>query len=308
MLTVALIPRIETLWGKAADIDGDGRVAVLFTGTLNEEQVAIGYFNPADFFERNDDAASGAYNPSSNETDIIYAAMPDPDPGSAFSAENVIATIAHEMAHAATFTAKTWGRIMDGNARAAREELFLDEGWSHLAENLCGLGVSGGNIKFLKRFLDDTPAYSFCGPNSHGQEDSAGMRGAITLFLSWLFWKSGGMAWEDSNPAALVDTGGISFLRRMAESPGTGWESIGEAFGMPVRMLFAGMLEEMNGLITANGVYNYATDPLTHEAVDFFINMGVVDMPGGTGKIAIGFPGSSPAGWQIPCSRGHLFS
>ena len=52
----------------------------------------------------------------------------------------------------------------------------------------------------------------------------------------------------------------------------------------------------MNRLITAYGAYRYATAPLTHEAVDFFINMGVIDMPGGTGKIAIGFPESSPAG------------
>ncbi|MDR0495659.1 MAG: hypothetical protein LBG95_08555 [Treponema sp.] len=282
-----VIPRVEALWGKTADIDGNGRIALLFSPTINDEQAAFGFFNPADFFERNEDILSDAYNPSSNEIAVIYAALPESGPDSPYSATAIIATIAHEMAHAATFTAKTWGRIQNGNKQAQREELFLDEGWSHLTENLCGLGISGGNIEFTKRFFNDTSMYSFCGANRAGQDDSAGMRGAITLFLSWLFWEAGGMSWNSANPIMLIDRGGISFLKRMIESPDTGWESIGKAFGRPTRQLFNEFLEEMHKYRLQNSAYNYKTDPFTGEAVDFFVNMG--------GATGLGFPKSSSA-------------
>jgi hypothetical protein len=280
-----VIQRVEALWGKAADINGDGRIALLFSPTLNDEQTAIGYFNPADFFEQNTDILSESYNPSSNEIDIIYAALPDSDPNSSYSAAAITATIAHEMAHAATFTVKTWNRVKNGNTQAQREEVFLDEGWSHLTENLCGLGISGGNIKFLERFFSDTSMYSFCGANRAGQDDSAGMRGAITLFLSWLFWEAGGMSWDSSNPVMVIDQGGISFLKRMVESQDTGWESIGKAFGKPVSLLFDEFLDKINDYRLLNSIYNYKIDPVTNEAVDFFVNMGDI--------ISLSFPKSS---------------
>jgi len=286
-----IVPRVVGIWGNAADIDGDGRIALFFSQTLNDEGFALGFFNPADFFEFNDDAHSVSYNPASNEMDILYVAMPEADPDSSFSMNNIVATVAHEMAHAATFTAKTWNRLRDGDGTAVREEIFLEEGWSHLTENLCGLGVSGGNIRFLKRFLDDTSAYSFGGPNRAGQQDSVGMRGAITLFLSWLFREAGGVSWNPSRPVELVDLGGISFLRRMAELPETGWESIGLAFGRPTDLLFDDMLREQNDYRISGRSFDYTLDPLTGEAVDFFVNMGsfYVDDK----AIHIGFPSAA---------------
>jgi len=276
-----VIPRVEALWGKAADINGDGRIALLFSPSINNEEKAYGFFNPADFFERNTDILADSYNPSSNEIDIIYAALPDSiyaalyksDPNSdnsktAYSTAAIVATIAHELTHAATFTVKTWSRIKSGNTQAQREELFLDEGWSHLTENLCGLGISGGNIKFLETFFKNPSGYSFC-----GQDDTWGMRGAITLFLSWLFWEAGGMSWDSSNPVTVIDQGGISFLKKMVESPDTGWESIGKAFGKPTGQLFNELLDEMHNYRLLNISYTYKTDPFTNEAVDFFVNM-----------------------------------
>ena len=264
-----IVPRVEAVWGKAADIDGDGRIALLFSETLNEENIATGFFNPSDFFARNDDVVSDSYNPYSNEMDIIYAAMPAAEQNSPFYIDGIVATIAHELAHASTFTLKTWNRIYSGETQALREELFLDEGWSHLTENLCGMGISGGNINFANRFFDNTSLYSFC-----SDEDSAGMRGAILLFLSWLFWESGGVSWDTANPAALIDQGGISFLRRMAASRLTGLDCISDAYGAPVNRLFNEYLELMNGYRLSNRVYNFKTDPQSGEPVDFFVNMG----------------------------------
>jgi len=288
-----IIPRVHAIWGRAADINGDGRLAILFSHTLNEEQVATGFFNPADFFMRNDNIQSNAYNPSSNEMDIIYVAIPNPDPRSSFSLENIVSTIAHEIAHASTFTTKTWNRIQNGDTSAAREELFLDEGWSHLTENLVGLGISGGNIRFLRRFLDNTSMYSFAGTNRAGQHDSVGMRGAITLFLSWLFWEAGGMTWDSNNPVELIDRGGIAFLQRMVGLRETGWNSIGQAFGRPTNILFNEMLTEINRYRITGNSFSYKTDPKTNEVVNFFVNMGIFYYAAGTASIHIGFPVAS---------------
>jgi hypothetical protein len=124
--------------------------------------------------------------------------------------------------------------------------------------------------------------YSFC-----DQDDSRGMRGAITLFLSWLFWEAGGMSWDSSNPVTVIDQGGISFLKRMVESPDTGWESIGKAFGKPTGQLFNEFLDEMHNYRLLNSSYTYKIDPFTNEAVDFFVNMGEI--------IGLGFPKPSSA-------------
>jgi len=290
ILNTHIIPRIESLWGKAADINGDGHIALLFSHTINDEELALGFFNPADFFLRNTDIQSSAYNPSSNEMDIIYAAIPDTNPDSSYSLENIIATIAHELTHASTFTTKTWNRLKNGDVLAVREELFLDEGWSHLTENLIGMGISGGNIRFLKRFFENTSMYSFNGVNRLGQLDSAGMRGAITLFLSWLFWEAGGISWNNANPVEFVDHGGISFLQKMVSLKETGWDSIGIAFGQPTNILFSKMLAEINRYILSGNIYTYKTDPLTGEAVDFFVNMGNLYNSAGSAFVNIGFP------------------
>lgn len=184
-----ILPRIHIIWGTQADIDVDGKIAVLLSQTINDEKLAIGFFNPSDFFKYNNDPASENYNPASNEMDILYIAVPENKSGSPYSPDSIVATIGHELTHAVNFTNKTWNRIQDGESDIPQEEVFLDEGWSHLSENLLGYGISGGNILFFHLFLNDTASYSFCKANSSGQYDSAGMRGAMTLFMSWLFWK-----------------------------------------------------------------------------------------------------------------------
>lgn len=282
-----IIHRIKLLFGSPADIDGDGRCAILVTPTINDEKVAVGFFNPADFFKRNNDVSSLNYNPASNEMDVIYIAVPESGRNSSYRSETIIATIAHEFTHAVTFSVKTWQSIAEGDTTASREELFLDEGWSHLAENLCGYGVSGGNINFLQRYFEDTAAYSLCGPNRLGQDDSAGMRGGITLFLSWLFWNKGGIIWDRDDPLLFTDNGGITFLRNMIQSSITGWECIGMSYGTSADVLFEQMISEINMQRIENTVFECIIDPLTEEPVDFFSNM---TFPFGGNSVHIGFP------------------
>jgi hypothetical protein len=268
-----VLPRLKVLWGSAADIDGDGRVGIVIAPSINEEKTAIGFFNPGDFYNRNNDINSENYNPASNEMDVIYVASPDDTAGSSYNVESIIATIAHELTHVITFTNKTWIRQVNGQPDAAREELFLDEGMSHLSENLCGYGISGGNIKFLKKFFEATAGYSFCGPNRYGQEDSAGMRGAMGLFLTWLFWRQGGIEFGRTDPNMLIDKGGAAFLQALVNASDTGWESIGKTAGTETKALFEEMTSQINLLHRTGQYYEYKVDAVTKEPVDFFANM-----------------------------------
>ena len=267
-----ILSRLEQIWGKAADINQDGTLAILVSKTINDERVAIGFFNPADFYRRETDVNSNAYNPDSNEMDIIYIAAPD-NTSSSYNKESIIATIAHEVTHAITYTQKTWEKELAGKTNVKREDLFLDEGLSHLSEVLCGIGFSGGTVKYMQRYFENTADYSFCGRDVYGRDDSVGMRGAITLFLSWLFWAKGGMEYSGADPSAVIDTGGIRFLKELVNSDGTGWENIGKIAGTTTDKLFEAMAAEINRLRIKDELYQYKTDALTGEPAAVFANM-----------------------------------
>ena len=284
--------RVTEIWGTAADIDYNQKFTIVFSPTINDEKKALGFFNPADFFKRNNDTSSENYNPASNEGDIIYAAMPSSIPNDQYFYKSIAATIGHELTHAVTFTKKTYNRIKAGDTQAKRAEIFLDEGISHLSENLMGYGTSGGNIKFFQAFLSNTLGYSFCKNSAAGLDDSVGQRGAMTLFLSWCFWQKGGMTWDRQASVHVKDVGGIAFLQKLISSPYTGWEAIGEAFGTPTDTLFLQMLSDLRRRCPPTGFLPYKQDPLTGEAVEFLPCMGkisgVVDRHGNA--LIIGLP------------------
>lgn len=193
-----VLPRVFALWGDNwADIDGNGKVSVLISRSINDAGRAIGFFNPADLYERVDDIASNSWNPVSNEMDIVYLANPFGDSEEfAYSLSSVLATLAHETYHLIMYSHKPYFLEQAGDTSSSGEELFLDEGLAPLTESLVGLGVSGGNIAFLSRYLENTSLVSAKGCDLDGQLDSVGKRGMMSAFLSWIFWQQGGATWR----------------------------------------------------------------------------------------------------------------
>lgn len=238
-----LFQRVECLWGTCADINNDKHITILFTPTINEEETAIGFFNSDDFFEKNEDTTSEFYNPYSNEMDIIYVAVPDEN-NSNYSVNSICATMVHEYTHAINFSTKSWKNYITTGDKLIYEELFLDEGWSHLSESLCGFGISGGNIDFVNYYLENTGYYSLSKENYLGQSDSVGQRGGICLFLYYLFNKAGGIEYSENNKI-IIDKGGISFLRKMNNSKNWGWDCIGEYFGQSTDILLLEFVEKL---------------------------------------------------------------
>lgn len=228
-------PRVVSLWGECADIDANGKVTILFSPRINAEGVAVGFFNQKDFFTRNTDIKSDTYNPYSNEMDILYVCIPSEENAN-YNESSICATVGHELTHAINFSEKTYKKVMNGEESGVIE-VFLDEGLSHLTESLIGLGETGGNQKFVNKYLSNTARHSFCDYDTYGNMDSIYQRGAMSLFLYYLFNKAGGFSWRDSG-RQLNDEGGISFLRKIILSSDCGWKAIGDAFGVNTDELF----------------------------------------------------------------------
>ena len=256
-----IIPRIKSIWGELPDIDKDGKISFLFTPTINEEGIAIGFFNPEDFYRRDEDS------PYSNEMDILYFAVPEQENFS-YSVKCISATIAHELTHAINYNIKTYSRVLKNNNNPPVEETFLDEAMSHLSESLCGYGISGGNIGNLCYYLNNLERYSVHKTDLMGYIDSNGQRAAATMFLSWLFWKRGGIDWNKEDPLAIIDCGGIKFLKELVASDGVGWDNIGNIFGRKTDILYVQMVEELNA--TRAFAKPMLRDPYSGEPVQLY--------------------------------------
>jgi hypothetical protein len=254
ILETRLIPHHLSVWGKWNDIDSNNKLSILITPVFNKVRTAIGLFNPADFYAYNNDPASSDYNPNSNQMDIIYTACPDYSRTDAsFSPESIRATIAHEMQHLTSFSVDCEQQKETNLAVPALEEVFLEEGLAHLAENLAGYGISGGNIAFVARYLQ-APYSTSLGPDVEaGFGDSVERRGGMVLLLSWLYEK-----YENASPQ-----GGEVFIQSIYHSRKRGWPRLEEVTGLSQRQL----LRSFGAFLSKDTDYPVRMDPVTSEPV-----------------------------------------
>lgn len=128
---------LDTLnFGRPTDVDQNGRIVIFFTPGVNLIPGAPGAFVAGLFGQR--DLFSAASCAGSNEGEMFYMPVPDPNKvinGSyadkSFLATTVVATLAHEFQHLINASR----RIYVNNA-SAFEEVWLNEGLSHIAEEL----------------------------------------------------------------------------------------------------------------------------------------------------------------------------
>ncbi len=195
-----LYPIDTTAFGRESDVDGNGVVIVLLTQRVNAlspncnstGSVILGYFFGADLLP----LSPG--NSGSNEAEIFYGLVPDPnnptcDISQEFASSRLPATFIHEFQHMISFNQHVL--IRDG----VSEDTWLNEGLSHLAEELGGrqipaseCPVSGSCVRdFIKGDLENAFDY-LASPEDHflfepgsSQADLA-ERGANWLFVRWL--------------------------------------------------------------------------------------------------------------------------
>ncbi|HKS06544.1 MAG TPA: hypothetical protein VJR92_09555 [Gemmatimonadaceae bacterium] len=143
-----IVPTTIDWFGAPSDINGDSRVTVLITPKINaltppgSSGYVSGFFLYSDFLPR----AAAAESPacaSSNEQEILYLLAPDPNGtinGNRISVEtaweSARGTTAHELQHMISYGVRATGG-------AEPEAIWLNEGLSHLAEEVAGRAMRG---------------------------------------------------------------------------------------------------------------------------------------------------------------------
>ena len=196
-----LYPIDIAAFGRESDIDANGVVIVLLTQRVNAlspdcnatESVILGYFFGADLLPR------GPNNPGSNEAEIFFGLVPDPDNPDcsvteAFALSHLPSTFVHEFQHMISFNQH---RLVRGTPA---EDTWLNEGLSHFAEELAGRQVpdtecpiSGscandflaqGDLVNAFAYLESPEDFFLIEPGSSSGKLEE--RGANWLFVRWL--------------------------------------------------------------------------------------------------------------------------
>ena len=167
--------------GNGSDVDDDGKLHVLMTSQINKlgamgGGIITGYFYAADLYDRSES------NLSSNEREIIYTMVPDPagQYGMAieqdFAMDNLLpAVLPHELQHLISYNQHVF---VEGGAP---EENWLNEGMSHLIEDL--MGYNRENPSRYALYLASPSTYGIVTQFSPNLME----RGGSYLFLRYLY-------------------------------------------------------------------------------------------------------------------------
>lgn len=148
------------------DVDGSESLTVAFTnnfGSLPTDTVGVFVFG--------DYLTAGTTNATGNHSDILWARLPS----GTTTEELLIGTLAHEYQHLVSFAL----RSKLGDPVALRETLWLDEGVSHLMEDLTGWG--GSTVDAYALGLENWDNAPFAGPN-----DTVAQRGRAYMLMRYL--------------------------------------------------------------------------------------------------------------------------
>ena len=144
-------PTVVHNFGEPTDIDGNGRILIVFTAAVNEltgegaQEYTAGFFYARDLFPRKDTPPLAGCA-ASNEAELLYLMTPDPSgvinrnvwPKSSV-ANRTVRVLAHELQHLINASRRL--RLVGGDEWS--EELWLNEGLSHIAEELTFYAASG---------------------------------------------------------------------------------------------------------------------------------------------------------------------
>ncbi len=220
-----------TAFGSESDVDGNGVVIILMTPEVNRltPQSQCGTSIITGFFFGIDIDPFFAKDSRSNGGEVFYSLAPDPSGTVTCSLSTdlvrrlVPVTFIHEFQHMISYNQHVLVR------GGSSEVLWLNEGMSHLSEELGGLhfeslGIDSlfsrfaiGDLYNLSLFLSD-PGAVFVLPDSG--TGSLEERGAAWSFLRWL-----------------VDQYGADITRRIDETNKLGAANVAAAAGVPFERL-----------------------------------------------------------------------
>ncbi|MFQ5536057.1 MAG: IPT/TIG domain-containing protein [Gemmatimonadota bacterium] len=220
-------PTVTEEFGGESDLDGNGRVVILFTPTVNRltpcgsEGFVGGFFFGLDLLPDRE---------GSNKGEIFYALVPDPegsfsDPRPKDQVLNLTpGVLAHEFQHMVHFNQ----RVLIGGAETT-EALWLSEGMAQMAEYLVGEVYAAsrdsaradlfeaGNRGRARRYLQGTDTVSLIVVTGQG---SLAERGAGWLFTLYL--------WDRFRDGILgrLTRSTLSGVDNVTTQAGTAWDDL----------------------------------------------------------------------------------
>ena len=144
-------------FGAPSDVDGDGKIAALFTYLIDDIGGVAGQF-------RSDSVVPQSQGGDGNMTDLLYL-------NPALPSQVYRAVLAHEFQHLISFNQHALVRL------GQPEEEWLNEGLSHVAEDLVAQVQDSGNYALVRAFLAAPGAVGLSGPVDRAK------RGAAYLFV-----------------------------------------------------------------------------------------------------------------------------
>jgi IPT/TIG domain len=224
-------------FGVESDVDNNGLIFILFTPAVNtltpkgqcSQSFITGFFFNADI----DPAFKG--DSRSNQAEVFYAIVPDPQGAvsCAFATSEVTrlvpVTFIHEFQHMISY----YHHVLLGGG--STEVLWLNEGMSHLAEELGGWHflAQADTARFSDFVLGDLyNAYQYLeSPGAYTTLFGAGTgtleeRGAAWLFLRWVLDQYGDASQND-----------YDVTRRLEETPLRGAANVEAATGVSLSQL-----------------------------------------------------------------------
>lgn len=195
-----ILPRARTIFGTESDIDGNGRIHLLFTPLTYD--TAVAYFSGCDL-----KALMGC--PADNESELLYLTPPNTIPEPYNSAAAIKEILGHELGHLVHFARK----VLPTTLEDWPDNSYIIEGLGALCQDL--FGYQSGNLYVTRAGLQGINEFSMADILPDGrpydQERDGLLRGNGYLFMRWLYDRAGGD--EALSDGTLKSLGGPAFIR-----------------------------------------------------------------------------------------------
>ena len=159
-LDAVVFPLDVQYFGDPSDIDGNQRVIVLFTASVNDlTEPGSGSFIAGFFFSG--DVADEATCPAGNQAELLYLQAPDPagqfgDTVSVEFAKRVAkGTVSHEFLHLLNTVQRT---VIGTGDFSDLDDSWSDEALAHVAEEVSGLALAGLALRTNLGFDETVPS------------------------------------------------------------------------------------------------------------------------------------------------------
>jgi hypothetical protein len=206
-----IMPRARQVFGTEPDIDGNGRVELVFSRLTKEHGVA--FFNACDLLG----TLEGCLG--TNRGEFLYLTPPDAIDPPYNTASAIKEILTHELSHLLHFNRK----VLRNHLTAWTDTVYASEGIGALAQDV--VGYQAGNLYVAKAGLEGIDGFSLADvldrPRRPGVNDGV-LRGASYLFFRYLYDRAGG---DEAVGVDILSRGGPAFLRALLDAP----ESIAEA-------------------------------------------------------------------------------